>query len=36
MTRDRLNIIVFGAVCVAATAIWLRVAVQVVQIVIGQ
>ena len=36
MTRDRLNVIVFGAVCVAATAIWLRVAVQVVQIVICQ
>ena len=36
MNTDRLNIIVFGAVCVAATAIWLRVLVQVVQIVIGQ
>ncbi len=28
MTRDRLNVIVFGAVCVAATAIWLRVLLQ--------
>ena len=28
MTRDRLNAIVFGAVCVAATAIWLRVLLQ--------
>jgi len=36
MNTDRLNIIVFGAVCVAAAAIWLRVLVQVVQIVIGR
>ena len=36
MNTDRLNIIVFGAVCVAATAIWLRVLVQIVQIVIGR
>jgi len=28
MNTDRLNIIVFGAVCVAATAIWLRVLLQ--------
>jgi len=36
MNTDRLNIIVFGAVCVAATAIWLRVLYQVAQIVIGR
>jgi len=28
MIRDRLSVIVFGAVCVAATAIWLRVLLQ--------
>lgn len=36
MNTDRLNIIVFGAVCVAANAIWLRVLYQVAQIVIGR
>lgn len=28
MKTDRLQVVVFGAVCVAATAIWLRVLLQ--------
>jgi len=32
MIRDRLSVIVFGAVCVAATVIWIRVLYQIVQL----
>lgn len=32
MNTDRLNIIVFGAVCVSATVIWIRVLFQVAQL----
>jgi len=33
MIRDRLSVIVFGAVCVAVTVIWIRVLFQIAQLV---
>lgn len=34
MKTDRLQVVVFGAVCVAATVIWIHVLFQIAQLVI--
>lgn len=35
MFKDRLQVSIFATVCIAATAIWIRVLYQIAQLVIG-